>query len=167
MTKELLTHKLANRVDGACHDIMAETLWGRDRQRAFFDVQIFNLFARSHCNTLLRQCYRKQEMEKKRVYEKRIREVEHGTFSPLVFTTAGGIGLTATVDYKRFTSVLLRSMTGLWEDTAHHQMQTELLSAEIHHHVSAQLPINHTVQPIPLQGHHRSVNCQRQIPNDD
>ena len=50
-------------------------------------------------------------MEKKRVYEERIREVEHGTFLPLVFTTAEGIGPTATVVYKRLASVLLRSMT--------------------------------------------------------
>ena len=45
-------------------------------------------------------------MEKKRVYEERIREVKHGTFSPLVFTTAGGIGPTATVVYKRLASCI-------------------------------------------------------------
>ena len=28
VTKELLTHKLANRKDGACLDIMAKTFWG-------------------------------------------------------------------------------------------------------------------------------------------
>ena len=30
--------------------------------------------------------------------------MEHGTFSPLVFTTAGGLGPTATVVYKRLAS---------------------------------------------------------------
>ena len=42
VTKELLTHKLANRKDGACLDIMAKKCFGGDRQRALFDVQIFN-----------------------------------------------------------------------------------------------------------------------------
>ena len=42
------------------------------------------------------KCYRKQEKEKKRAYEEQIREVEHGSFSPLVFTTAGGMGATGT-----------------------------------------------------------------------
>ena len=40
--------------------------------------------------------FRKQEKEKKRAYEEQIREVEHGSFSPLVFTTAGGMGATGT-----------------------------------------------------------------------
>ena len=42
VTKELLTHKLVNRKEGAYLDIMAKNVLGRDRQRALFDVQIFN-----------------------------------------------------------------------------------------------------------------------------
>jgi len=83
---------------------LAEMFWGRDRQQALIDVQIFNTFVRSHRNTLLSQSYRKQEMKKKRVYEERIRKVEHGTFSSLVFTTAGGLGPAATVVYERLAS---------------------------------------------------------------
>ena len=45
-------------------------------------------------------------MEKRRQYEERIREVEHGSFSPLVFTSAGGMGPTANVVYKRLASCL-------------------------------------------------------------
>ena len=87
----------------------------------------------SHCSTHLSQCYWKQEMKKKRVYEEQIREVQHGTFLLLVFTTAGGIGPTTTFGSPL---LLLRNTTGLWEDAASHQMQTKLLSAEIRHHVS-------------------------------
>ena len=95
VTKEQLTHKSANTEDGARLDIVAENVWGRDRQRAFFDICYFNPFAQSHCNTT--QCYRKQEPKKKRVYEEKVREEEHGIFSPLVLTTAGGLGPTGTV----------------------------------------------------------------------
>ena len=75
----------ANREDGARLDIVAENFWGRDQQRAFFDVQVFNPFTPSYRNTSLGQCYRRNELEKRRAYDERIREVEHRSFSPLVF----------------------------------------------------------------------------------
>ena len=100
MTDEQLSLRTANREDGARLDIVADNFWGRDRQRAFFDVRVFNPFAQSHCNTSLPQCYRRNELEKKRAYDERVREIEHGSFSPLVFSTSGGMGTTATVVYK-------------------------------------------------------------------
>ena len=106
---------------------LAEMFWRRDRQQAVFDVQIFNTFVRSHCNTLLSQSYRKQEMKKKRVYEERIRKVEHGTFSSLLFTTAGGLGPAATVVYKRLASGIAEKHDRPMGNAAPHQMQTELL----------------------------------------
>ena len=84
---------------------MAESFWGRDRQREYFDVRVFNPFAQSYLNTSLGQCYRRNELGKKREYEERIREIEHGSFSPLVFSTTGGMGNTATVVYKRLASL--------------------------------------------------------------
>ena len=106
VTGEQFKHKTANKEDGARLDIVAENFWSKDRQRAFFDVRVFNPFAQSHQNTNISQCYRGQEMEKRRQYEERIREVEHGSFSPLVFTSAGGMGPTANVVYKRLASCL-------------------------------------------------------------
>ena len=35
--------------------------------------------------------YRQHETSKRRQYEERVREVEHGNFSPLVFSTSGGM----------------------------------------------------------------------------
>ena len=119
VTKEQLTHKSANTEDGARLDIVAENFWRRDRQHAFFDVRVFKPFAQSHCNSPLAQCYRKQELEKKRVYEERVREVEHGTFSPLVFTTAGGLGPTATVVYKRLASRIAEKHDRAYGKTLH------------------------------------------------
>ena len=87
--------------------------------RIGFYVRVFNPFAQSHCNSPLAQCYRKQELEKKRVYEERVREVEHGTFSPLVFTTAGGLGPTATVVYKRLASRIAEKHDRAYGKTLH------------------------------------------------
>ena len=85
VTTEQFKHKTANREEGARLDVSAQSFWARDRQLAFFDIRVFNPFAQSHCNTQLAQCYRKNEQEKKRSYEERVREVEHGSSSPLVF----------------------------------------------------------------------------------
>ena len=64
---------------------------------------------RVHVNVILRRndnCYRRHEQEKKRAYDQRIREVEHGCFSPLVFSATGGMGPTAKVVYKKLASMI-------------------------------------------------------------
>ena len=38
-----------------------------------------------------KQIYKKHENKKKRQYAKRVMEIEQGTFTPLVFTTTGGM----------------------------------------------------------------------------
>ena len=52
----------------------------------------------SGCVTLMqtltetpKQIYKKHENEKKRQYAERVMEIEQGTFTPLVFTTIGGM----------------------------------------------------------------------------
>ena len=85
---------------------MAESFWGGDRQCAFFDVRVFNPHAQSYRNTFLAQRYRQKELEKRRAYKERVREIEHSSFSPLVFTTSGGMGTTAAVVYKWITSLI-------------------------------------------------------------
>ena len=52
-------------------------------QRTFFDVWMFDPFAKSHLN-------QKLDTTKRRHYNHRIIEVEHGSFSPLVFSPYGG-----------------------------------------------------------------------------
>ena len=54
----------------------------------------------------LPSCYRKHENLKKRAYEQRVREVEHGSFIPLVFSLTGGMGNSASVCYKRLASLI-------------------------------------------------------------
>ena len=86
---------------------MAENFWGRDRQRAFFDVRVFNPYAPCHRSIPLAQCYRSCELAKRRAYKERVREVEHGSFSPLVFSAAGGMGQAASAVYHRLASMIL------------------------------------------------------------
>ena len=95
-----------NSENGACLDIVAESFWGHNQQRAFFDVWVFNPFALRYHNNSLTQCYSRNELERRRAYDERIRDIEHGSFSPLVFSTASGMDLTANVVYKRIASMI-------------------------------------------------------------
>ena len=71
-----------------------------------FDVRVFNPNAPTYRNLSLDLCFRRHEGEKRRAYEQRVREVEKGSFTPLVFTTSGGIGKAAKITYKRLASLL-------------------------------------------------------------
>ena len=106
VTDERLFHRTANREDGARLDIVAEDFWGRDRQRTYFDVRVFNPLSRSYQKSSIAQSYRKNEQEKRRQYNERNREIQHGSFSPLIFTTSGSMGPTATVVYKRIATMI-------------------------------------------------------------
>ena len=113
VTGEQFEHRTANREDGARLDIVAQ------RQSAFFDVRVFDPFAPCYRCSTLAQCYRKNELEKKRAYEERVREIEHGSFSPLVFSAAGGMGPIATVVYKRLASLLFEKQGRAYSSTLH------------------------------------------------
>ena len=41
-----------------------------------------------------------------RTYDEHVLNIKHGTFTPLVFSVANGMGLTATTFYKRLASLL-------------------------------------------------------------
>ena len=57
-----------------------------------------------------KSAYKRHEDAKKREYGHRVRDIEHGVFTPLVFTsTQGGMGvmgLEATVFYRRLADLL-------------------------------------------------------------
>ena len=61
-------------------------------EKTFCDVRVFHSGAVSNqCQTVEASC-KKHEDEKKRTYNARVIEVEKATFTPLVFSTTGGIG---------------------------------------------------------------------------
>ncbi len=97
--------KKVEKGDEARMDVVATGFWG-EWQRAFFDVRVFNPFAPSHVSQDIDVVAKKQEKEKKDKYGLRIREIEKGTFTPLVFTTAGGCGKECDLALKRLGSLL-------------------------------------------------------------
>ena len=73
ITGEQFEHRTDNQENGARLNIAAQSFRGRDRQRAFFDVRVFNPYAPCYRTSTLAQCYHKNELEKIRGYEERVR----------------------------------------------------------------------------------------------
>ena len=65
----------------------------------------------------LASCYRRHERLKKNSYEQRIREVEHASFTSLVFSVTGGFGNEAKTFYKRLASLLASKWDNSYSST--------------------------------------------------
>jgi len=100
LTGEVFDFKSANKEPDARSDIKVRGFW-RNMQQAFFDVKVVSPYARSYSRLTAAQLYRMAEKSKMREYAERIREVEHGTFNALVFTTAGGAAPQSSAILKR------------------------------------------------------------------
>ena len=84
--------------DNARPDIRARGTW-RQGQNAFFDIHLTNPNTRSQ-KYLPGAILKKHKKEKKRAYNSRIMNVEHGTFTPLVFSLTGGEGPETSMFHK-------------------------------------------------------------------
>ena len=101
--------------DEARLDIRARGFW-RTGQNAFFDVRITNPNCDSQRNMTLKSITRKHELEKKRNYNKRVMEVEHGSFTPLVFTTSGVMGHECSIYHKSLAQKISDKRKEKYED---------------------------------------------------
>ena len=101
VTDEQFILASSNTEGGARLDISANGFWGGRCEKTYIDVKVFNPHAPSNQTTNAKSIYREHELSKKRLYEARIREVEHSSFTPLIFSATGGMANKAT-----FTSAL-------------------------------------------------------------
>ena len=98
LTGETLRFATANNEDGAHVDVSASRSGEINIRRHFFDVSfdvkmINAINAPSYRGILISSLYQCFEREKQQKYEQRIREIEMGSFTPLVFSTLrGGMG---------------------------------------------------------------------------
>ena len=90
----------SNISDNARLDISARNLWTL-LASAFIDIRIFHPQAPSNSSKSIPQMYRSHEMEKKRQYNSRVLEIEKATFTPVVFSTSGGMGTEAAALFKK------------------------------------------------------------------
>ena len=97
-------------------DIVAGGLWGGRFERAYFDVCVFNAFAQSNAAKPLASCYEFHERRKVAKYAERVREVEHSSFVPLVFSSSGGAGPTTLKTVKRLAFLIARKRKLVYSD---------------------------------------------------
>ena len=86
-------------------DISARGIWNTV-DKTFFDVRIFHPGAQSNKAVTIDAAFEKHETEKKRTYNRRVLEVEKATFTPLVFSTTGGMGKEAELFHERLASLI-------------------------------------------------------------
>ena len=82
-------------------------------------MRVFNPLSQTYHNNSLAQCFRRNELEKRRAYDERIREIEHGSFLPLIFSTSGSMGPTATTVYKRLAAMIAEKNNKSYSKTIH------------------------------------------------
>ena len=74
------------------HGHKSTELLGQQQAKCILQCRMFNAHVPMNSNASTKACYRRHEREKRRKYERQILEVEHGTFTPLVLSTNGGMG---------------------------------------------------------------------------
>ena len=105
LTGEEFKRKSVKREDESRLDISVKGFWVKG-QKNFVDIRVFDPSAVRYKNQSIKRSYVSNEMEKKRHYNDRVLQVEHGSFSPLVFTVNGGMGNECKAFYSRLAGLL-------------------------------------------------------------
>ena len=95
----------SNVAEKARLDVSAVGVWS-SMERTFLDIRVMHPNSPSYMAITPDQLYSQQEREKKRTYNDRILQVEKGSFSPLIFSTTGGMGPECTKYHKRIAELL-------------------------------------------------------------
>ena len=75
-------------------------------ERNFQDVRVMHPPSKCYSGMSIGKIYSKHETEKKHKYNERIMQVERATFTPLVFSTTGGMGPECTKFHKRVAGLI-------------------------------------------------------------
>ena len=86
-------------------DVSGVGLWG-EHERTFLDIKIFHPNCASYVNMKMGKAYVHHQNVKKRNYRERVLNVEHGSFTPVIFTTSGGAGPEANKHHKRIAQLM-------------------------------------------------------------
>ena len=100
LTGESFKFKTAIKDDHARLDVSARGVWMKG-SKAYFDIRVFNPLAKSYTNQTLKAAHKANESQKKREYGERVLNVEHGTFTPLVFSCLGGMSVECSQFFNR------------------------------------------------------------------
>ena len=130
-TAELTLPPGSNTADNVRADVSARSVWNL-LERAFLDVRVYHAQAPSNRNLkTFPRMYSHHEEQKKRAYNARILEVEGGVFTPLFFSTSGGMGENAKTLFKRVAAKMVNKIRSeVLGDNHLHQEETALRPSE-------------------------------------
>jgi hypothetical protein len=106
LSGESFTYRSTNTEDNARLDVCAKDCWDKNKTTVFFDVKVFNAYAPSKSSSSISSCLQKHKLDKRRIYKRKVIEVEGGTFSPFVMSTSGGMGPSALITIKRLANLI-------------------------------------------------------------
>ena len=92
ITGEKFDLRSANTQNDARLDVSARGVWSA-MDKTFLDIRVFNYRAPTNISKPLKSVLIPHEKEKKRAYNARVLEVEKCSFSPIVFSTTGIMGI--------------------------------------------------------------------------
>ena len=90
-----------------------------------FDVRVFHPNVPSHKGKTMSQLYKQKEKSKKREYGERVVQIEKASFTPLVYSTHGGMAEEAAAFHKRLARLIADKKKERYSDVMGH-MRTKL-----------------------------------------
>jgi hypothetical protein len=109
----------ANDKEKARLDVSAVGVWS-SMERTFLDVRVMHPNSPSYENMTPKDIYSQHEKAKKRTYNNRILQVEKGTFTPLIFSTTGGMGPECDRYHKRVAELIAKKRNEEYSDVVSH-----------------------------------------------
>ena len=110
ITGEVFQAKTAKTEKEARLDVAARGVWMQG-QKLCCDIRVFNPLANCYRKNSLAKMHEKNEKEKKIKYAARVIEVEHGSFTPLVFSCFGGMSRECGAFYRHLAEKLAEKLS--------------------------------------------------------
>ena len=123
-----------NKKDKARLDVSGIGVWSQ-YEKVFVDIRVTHPNAPSHIEKPLEKLYLENEASKKAEYNDRVINVEKATFSPLVFTTTGGMGPECTRFNQRLAELIAKKRNERYSDIMRYirnRLRFALLKATLH-----------------------------------
>ena len=85
-------------------------MYGETVKTRFFYVRIANTNSTSQDNVKTEKVLLRHEKEKNREYNRRVMNIEHGTFTPLVFSVSGVLGKECSMFHKHMAEKIAKKL---------------------------------------------------------